>query len=83
MIPSNRFFVTHTTSSFNLESILKSRSIQPLALRKKLYEEEYKEEINYESMSDFYEQAKDKEKYTIKIFKNRQKKNGQEKKNCF
>lgn len=68
MIPQDKFYVTHTTSLYNLKAILEARSIQPLILKKKLYEEKYKEEIDYESLSTYYENAKDKEKYIKSVF---------------
>jgi hypothetical protein len=68
MYSQDKFFVTHSTSSWNLKSILEARSIQPLILKKKLYEEKYKEEIEYKYISDFYEEAKDKEKYIKSVF---------------
>jgi hypothetical protein len=64
MISSDKFFITHTTNISKLKSILKSRSLQPLELRKKLS----KDEIEYEEISDFYSESKNKEKYVKSVF---------------
>jgi hypothetical protein len=34
MIPQDKFYITHSTSILNVESILEARSIQPLTLKK-------------------------------------------------
>ena len=36
MYSQDKFYVTHSTSRWNLKSILEARSIQPLILKKKL-----------------------------------------------
>jgi hypothetical protein len=64
MIPSDKFFITHTTNINNLESILENRSLQPLSLIRKLS----KDKISYESISNYYSQAKNKEKYINSVF---------------
>jgi hypothetical protein len=69
MYSVDNFFVTHTTSIFRLRSILKESSIQPLSLRKKIFEERNPGEIfDYESKSDFYSEAADPKKYINSIF---------------
>lgn len=69
MYSKDRFFVTHTTNSSNLEYILETGSIQPLSLQKKLFEEQNPgKNFTYEFNSDYYGKSKDSKKYINSVF---------------
>jgi hypothetical protein len=69
MIPSNKFYLTHSTNIFRLENILKDRSIRPLSLSRKIFKEKNPgKRFNYSDYSDYYKHAENSKKYSDSIF---------------
>jgi hypothetical protein len=71
MIPSDKFYLTHSSNIHRLENILKDRSIRPLSLRKKIFKlENPGKRFNYSQISDYYSYVnkKDRKKYINSIF---------------